>query len=76
MEEKARAKPGTWLGLVLVFVFQLLLLYPLHRYLDLPRWVEANYMGLGEALLSGVRSTLAPLAYSPPYVLLYAGLRQ
>lgn len=55
---------------VLVIVFQFLLLYPLHRTMDLPIWDEAVYMGHGEQFIHG--GTLGPLSESPFLALLYS----
>jgi hypothetical protein len=49
---------------------QFVLLYPLHRTMDLPKWDEAISMGQGEQFMHGGR--LGPLSGTPVYALLYS----
>jgi hypothetical protein len=49
---------------------QIVVLYPLHKTMDLPTWDEANYMGGGDIFLHG--GNLGPLDISPVYTLIYA----
>lgn len=59
------------LGFYLFIAFlQIVILYPLHKTMDLPTWDEANYMGGGDIFLHG--GSLGPLDISPVYTLIYA----
>lgn len=55
---------------VCVVVLQLVLLYPLHRTMDLPIWDEAIYLLQGGWFVHG--DTLGPISISPVYSLLYS----
>jgi hypothetical protein len=55
-----------------VGLLQVLVLYPLHKTMDIPIWDEAQYLGGGDIFLHG--GNLGPLDTSPLYALIYAVL--
>lgn len=61
----------TLFTVLFVLMFNLILLYPLHRSMDIPAWDESQYLGQGHAFAQGY-VTLPAAIGSPLYVLSYA----
>jgi len=59
-------------ALLSIGFLQVVILFPLHKTMDLPVYDEAFYMGHGDDFLHG--GSLGPLALSPLYSLLYSVL--